>query len=152
MYTLFFYRNDNPKLLLGSYPTKATPVLNIHFTRRNLLLASGPAAVPESTKTWRLQLLRLGRCQNIWCAMKSLFVSHGSIFRIIRILWQNLQKYIICCKDIWKKVHRIYSIFSNAMKIMLCASWTKSGAWIHKNVMLASKAVMVWRKLIYEVQ
>lgn len=27
--------------LLGSYPTKSTPVLTLHFTRRNLLLAAG---------------------------------------------------------------------------------------------------------------
>ncbi|KAK3083461.1 hypothetical protein FSP39_023256 [Pinctada imbricata] len=43
--------NDNPKLLLESYSTKATPVLALHFTRRNLLIASGPAQIPESTKT-----------------------------------------------------------------------------------------------------
>ncbi|XP_041476835.1 transcription initiation factor TFIID subunit 5-like [Lytechinus variegatus] len=29
-------------VLLGSYPTKSTSVFNLHFTRRNLLLASGP--------------------------------------------------------------------------------------------------------------
>lgn len=34
--------NDNPNLLLGSFPTKSTPVLGLHFTQRNLLLASGP--------------------------------------------------------------------------------------------------------------
>ncbi|KAK3575934.1 hypothetical protein CHS0354_006251 [Potamilus streckersoni] len=33
--------NENPKLLFGSYPTKSTPVLNLHFTRKNLLLAAG---------------------------------------------------------------------------------------------------------------
>ncbi|KAK2193410.1 hypothetical protein NP493_13g06024 [Ridgeia piscesae] len=27
---------------IGSYPTKSTPVLSLHFTRRNLLLAAGP--------------------------------------------------------------------------------------------------------------
>lgn len=34
--------NENPNLSLGVFPTKATPVLSVHFTRRNLLLASGP--------------------------------------------------------------------------------------------------------------
>lgn len=34
-------RNNSENLLLGMYPTKATTVLDLHFTRRNLLLASG---------------------------------------------------------------------------------------------------------------
>lgn len=34
-------RNNSDGLLLGTYPTKATTVLELHFTRRNLLLASG---------------------------------------------------------------------------------------------------------------
>ncbi|KAL5005773.1 hypothetical protein ScPMuIL_016931 [Solemya velum] len=34
--------NDNPKLLFGSYATKSTSVLCLHFSRRNLLLACGP--------------------------------------------------------------------------------------------------------------
>ncbi|CAI9728746.1 transcription initiation factor TFIID subunit 5-like [Octopus vulgaris] len=34
--------NDNPNLLLGTFPTKSTPVLGLHFTQRNLLLATGP--------------------------------------------------------------------------------------------------------------
>lgn len=34
-------RTNCEGLLLGSYPTKATSVLTLHFTRRNLLLASG---------------------------------------------------------------------------------------------------------------
>ncbi|KAG0426796.1 hypothetical protein HPB47_026118 [Ixodes persulcatus] len=34
-------RTNSDGLLLGSYPTKATSVLALHFTRRNLLLASG---------------------------------------------------------------------------------------------------------------
>lgn len=34
-------RTNCDALLLGSYPTKATSVLTLHFTRRNLLLASG---------------------------------------------------------------------------------------------------------------
>ncbi|XP_041374129.1 transcription initiation factor TFIID subunit 5-like [Gigantopelta aegis] len=38
--------NDNPSLLIDTYYTKATPVLALHFTRRNLLLASG-ALVPS---------------------------------------------------------------------------------------------------------
>lgn len=29
-------------LLLGTFPTKNTPVLATHFTRRNVLLAAGP--------------------------------------------------------------------------------------------------------------
>ncbi|OWF36015.1 transcription initiation factor TFIID subunit 5-like [Mizuhopecten yessoensis] len=37
-----FTVNENPNLLFGSFPTKSTPVLAVHFTRRNLLLASGP--------------------------------------------------------------------------------------------------------------
>jgi len=35
-------RRDSAALLLGSYHAKTTPVLHLHFTRRNLLLASGP--------------------------------------------------------------------------------------------------------------
>ena len=35
-------RRDSAALLLGNYRTKTTPVLHLHFTRRNLLLASGP--------------------------------------------------------------------------------------------------------------
>lgn len=34
--------NTSPDLLLGTYFTKSTPVLGLHFTRRNLLLVSGP--------------------------------------------------------------------------------------------------------------
>ncbi|XP_052812149.1 transcription initiation factor TFIID subunit 5-like isoform X1 [Mya arenaria] len=37
--------NESPNLLIGSFATKATPVLNIHFTRKNLLLAAGPMKV-----------------------------------------------------------------------------------------------------------
>jgi len=33
---------DSEKLLLGSYRSKSTPVQHLHFTRRNLLLTSGP--------------------------------------------------------------------------------------------------------------
>lgn len=32
----------NDSLLLGTFPTKSTPVLATHFTRRNVLLAAGP--------------------------------------------------------------------------------------------------------------
>lgn len=35
-------RRDSENLLLGNYRTKSTPVLHLHFTRRNLLLAVGP--------------------------------------------------------------------------------------------------------------
>ena len=35
-------RRDSENLLLGSYRTKASPVLHLHYTRRNLLLAVGP--------------------------------------------------------------------------------------------------------------
>ena len=33
---------ESEKLLLGNYRSKNTPVLLLHFTRRNLLLTSGP--------------------------------------------------------------------------------------------------------------
>eukprot|EP00090_Calanus_glacialis_P040049 TRINITY_DN6978_c0_g1_i1.p1 TRINITY_DN6978_c0_g1~~TRINITY_DN6978_c0_g1_i1.p1 ORF type:complete len:749 (-),score=253.58 TRINITY_DN6978_c0_g1_i1:122-2248(-) len=33
---------ESEHMLLGNYRTKNTPVLHLHFTRRNLLLASGP--------------------------------------------------------------------------------------------------------------
>lgn len=34
--------NENSQeLLLGSYMTKSTPVIHLHFTRRNLLMAAG---------------------------------------------------------------------------------------------------------------
>ncbi|XP_022326421.2 transcription initiation factor TFIID subunit 5-like [Crassostrea virginica] len=39
--------NDSAGLLIGSWATKATPVLCIHFTRKNLMIASGPAALQE---------------------------------------------------------------------------------------------------------
>ena len=35
-------RRDSENFLLGNYLAKNTPVLHLHFTRRNLLLASGP--------------------------------------------------------------------------------------------------------------
>ncbi|KAK7113833.1 transcription initiation factor TFIID subunit 5-like [Littorina saxatilis] len=37
--------NSNPALLLGTYYTKSTPVLGLHFTRRNLLMGCGPLAM-----------------------------------------------------------------------------------------------------------
>ena len=33
---------DSEKMMLGSYRSKTTPVLHLHFTRRNLLLTTGP--------------------------------------------------------------------------------------------------------------
>ena len=36
------YRTNNTSYEVRSLPTKNTPVLNVHFTRRNLLIASGP--------------------------------------------------------------------------------------------------------------
>jgi len=35
-------RKDSDSLKLGSYCSKTTPILHLHFTRRNLLLATGP--------------------------------------------------------------------------------------------------------------
>lgn len=32
---------NSQELLLGTYPTKSSPVIHLHFTRRNLLLAAG---------------------------------------------------------------------------------------------------------------
>lgn len=46
------FRNDNPKLLFGSYATKSTSVLCLHFSRRNLLLACGPMTL----KTWSVSM------------------------------------------------------------------------------------------------
>ena len=34
-------KSNTSTLLLGSYPTKSTSVLELHFTRRNLLLGAG---------------------------------------------------------------------------------------------------------------
>lgn len=34
-------QDNSQELLLGAYTTKSTPVLHLHFTRRNLLLAAG---------------------------------------------------------------------------------------------------------------
>lgn len=34
-------RLNNESVLLGSYPTKSTPILTLHFTRKNLLLSAG---------------------------------------------------------------------------------------------------------------
>ncbi len=39
--------NDSPALLLASFPTKSTAVLGLHFTRRNLLLATGPFSLDQ---------------------------------------------------------------------------------------------------------
>lgn len=38
--------NTSPDLLLGTYFTKSSPVLGLHFTRRNLLLGCGPLVLP----------------------------------------------------------------------------------------------------------
>ena len=35
-------RKDSENLLLSTYRTKSTPLLHLHYTRRNLLLAIGP--------------------------------------------------------------------------------------------------------------
>ncbi|XP_077311401.1 transcription initiation factor TFIID subunit 5 [Lithobates pipiens] len=35
------FNENSQELLLGSYMTKSTPVIHLHFTRRNLLLAAG---------------------------------------------------------------------------------------------------------------
>ena len=34
-------QENSQELLLGTYMTKSTPVIHLHFTRRNLLLAAG---------------------------------------------------------------------------------------------------------------
>lgn len=33
--------DNSPEVLLGTYLTKSTHVIHVHFTRRNLLLAAG---------------------------------------------------------------------------------------------------------------
>ncbi|CAL1534508.1 unnamed protein product [Lymnaea stagnalis] len=38
--------NDSPSLLLGTYLTKNSTILGLHFTRRNLLIGCGPYAAP----------------------------------------------------------------------------------------------------------
>lgn len=35
-------KRSGDSLLLGTFPTKNTPVLAAHFTRRNVLLVAGP--------------------------------------------------------------------------------------------------------------
>ncbi|ELT88262.1 hypothetical protein CAPTEDRAFT_225253 [Capitella teleta] len=42
VFVFFFYRNESSAYEIMSYPTKSTPILSLHFTRRNLLLATGP--------------------------------------------------------------------------------------------------------------
>ncbi|WAR09581.1 hypothetical protein MAR_034657 [Mya arenaria] len=42
-------KNESPNLLIGSFATKATPVLNIHFTRKNLLLGAGPMEIGQKS-------------------------------------------------------------------------------------------------------
>ncbi|CAG5124648.1 unnamed protein product [Candidula unifasciata] len=39
--------NDSPSLLLGTYYTKSTTVLGLHFTRCNLLIGCGPYLAPS---------------------------------------------------------------------------------------------------------
>lgn len=43
---------NSQDLLLGTYMTKSTPVVHLHFTRRNLLLAAGAYS---SQWIWKLQ-------------------------------------------------------------------------------------------------
>ncbi|XP_059164243.1 transcription initiation factor TFIID subunit 5-like [Physella acuta] len=40
--------NDSPSLLLGTYLTKSSTILGLHFTRRNLLIGCGPFIAPSS--------------------------------------------------------------------------------------------------------
>lgn len=44
-------QDNSQELLLGTYTSKSTPVVHLHFTRRNLLLASG-AYNPWVTIEW----------------------------------------------------------------------------------------------------
>lgn len=44
-------QDNSQELLLGTYMSKSTPVVNLHFTRRNLLLAAG-AYNPWVTIEW----------------------------------------------------------------------------------------------------
>ncbi|XP_006821419.1 transcription initiation factor TFIID subunit 5-like [Saccoglossus kowalevskii] len=37
--------SENTNYLFGSYPSKSTPIHHLHFTRRNLLLATGPFVI-----------------------------------------------------------------------------------------------------------
>ena len=72
-YWILNCRNDSAGLLIGSWATKATPVLCIHFTRKNLMIASGPAALQEDKsphKTWTtppLQKSPSGQCWRVGC-------------------------------------------------------------------------------------
>ncbi len=48
-------QDNSQELLLGTYMSKSTPVVHLHFTRRNLLLAAGaynPWDIVELWKTW----------------------------------------------------------------------------------------------------
>ncbi len=47
----FIFRSEKSNILLGSYPTRHTPVHHLHFTRRNLLMSSGPYLPPPTATT-----------------------------------------------------------------------------------------------------
>ena len=78
-------RNDSAGLLIGSWATKATPVLCIHFTRKNLMIASGPAALQEDKsphKTWTtppLQKSPSGQCWRVGCQQMLSSLSYGTM-------------------------------------------------------------------------
>lgn len=44
-------QDNSQELILGTYMSKSTPVVHLHFTRRNLLLAAG-AYNPWLTMEW----------------------------------------------------------------------------------------------------
>lgn len=46
-------QDNSQELLLGTYTSKSTPVVHLHFTRRNLLLAAG-AYNPWVTTEWEV--------------------------------------------------------------------------------------------------
>lgn len=52
-------QDNSQELLLGTYLSKSTPVIHLHFTRRNLLLAAGAYNPWDIIELWENNLLRL---------------------------------------------------------------------------------------------
>lgn len=65
-------QDNSQELLLGTYTSKSTPVIHLHFTRRNLLLAAGSYNPWHCTK-WieihRILKLLVRVTRGFWCSI-----------------------------------------------------------------------------------
>ena len=103
-YWILNHRNDSAGLLIGSWATKATPVLCIHFTRKNLMIASGPAALQEDKsphKTWTTPPLQKSPSETVlkaWLSAMLSSLSYGTMadFQYTWIGWLHFQNSYEC--------------------------------------------------------